>query len=139
MPFKNNIFDMVFASSILEHLENYEINLVITKFKKILKNNGYIFMDIPNPSLLQEFLRKIMIKLKIYEVKVFKENPELGHHSFLKPRDWKKFGFKLHGCIGWVTRKKLPLGILWDLYDLIVWYIPYIAGTVIGIKKIKKT
>lgn len=139
MPFKDDTFDLIFASSILEHLKPLEVSQVIARFNNILKKGGIIQIDVPNTSILLEFLRKIMTRLGIYRNTEFKENPELGHHSFFVQKDLEKFGFEVHGCIGWVTRHRLPLGILWELYDLIGWYIPSLAGTLIGLKKVTKT
>jgi len=45
-------------------------------------------------------------------------------------------GFDVRGSIGWTTRERIKLDFLWDLYDVIAWYIPQIAGNIIGIKYI---
>ena len=138
MPFKENSFDLIFASSILEHLKPNEMFQTITKFNKILKNDGIIQIDLPNSSSVIEFTRKIMTYMKIYKNTEFDENPELGHHSFFVKKDLKELGFEVRGCIGWVTRKSLPLGVFWELYDFISWYFPSLAGTLIGTKKVSK-
>ena len=50
MPFENDTFDLIFASSILEHLKPLEVKQVIAKFNDILKKDGIIQIDLPNSS-----------------------------------------------------------------------------------------
>jgi SAM-dependent methyltransferase len=134
IPFKNDSFDLIFASSILEHLEPHEVKLAIGKFNSLLRNEGIIQIDVPNNSRTQDLLRKTMTHLGFYDDDEFVDHPELGHHSLFLRKDLEKLGFDVHGCIGWVTRQKLPLGVLWEFYDLIGWYLPSLAGTLIGLK-----
>lgn len=139
MPFKEDTFDLIFASSILEHLEFQEAKQVFQRFNSLLKEGGLIQIDVPNSSRLQELLRKLMIHIKIYRKKEFEEHAELGHHCLFVQKDLEKLGFEVHGCIGWVTRQKLPIGILWELYDFIGWYRPSLSGTLIGLRKATET
>src|SRR3989338_3912296 len=46
LPFKNNYFDYVFSSSVLEHLEDKD--KALTEIKRVLKKEGYIVTVIPN-------------------------------------------------------------------------------------------
>lgn len=138
-PFKEGTFGFAFASNIIEHLERHQIENVIKEFARVVKPGGLIQMDVPNSSSVIEYPRKTLAFLGVYKKKKYEESPELKHHSQLAAKDLRKFGFKVHGCIGWVTRKSIPIGFLWDLYDRIAWLFPQIAGTIIGSKNRSST
>jgi len=48
LPFNNNIFDIVTAAAIIEHVESPE--KMISEAFRVLKNNGLIIITTPNPS-----------------------------------------------------------------------------------------
>lgn len=58
-PFKNEVFDKILATEIIEHIENDK--LFIEECERILKNIGYIVITTPctNPSFSLDWLRKI--------------------------------------------------------------------------------
>lgn len=134
IPLADHSFDLIFASSILEHLTREEAELSIRKLANLLKEQGILQIDVPNSAKLQELIRRILTHVGFYKSDEFEEHPELGHHSLFLKRDLEGLGFEVHGCIGWVTRRKLPLGILWELYDMISWYLPSVSGTLIGLR-----
>ena len=51
LPFKNNLFDIVILSEILEHLFNPK--LVIQDAQRVLKKGGLLFLTVPNSGALQ--------------------------------------------------------------------------------------
>jgi len=46
LPFKNNFFDIIICSEILEHVPHYE--KIISEMRRVIKNNGYIIITVPN-------------------------------------------------------------------------------------------
>ena len=48
-PYKNNFFDLVIVSHVLEHLEKEEIFFVFGEFQRILNNNGLLVINSPLP------------------------------------------------------------------------------------------
>ena len=47
LPFKNNTFDIVLASAVIEHIENAD--MVIHESGRVLKKGGLLCITIPNP------------------------------------------------------------------------------------------
>ena len=45
---KNNIFDFITCNKVLEHLNIEDIKKCLKKFKKTLKNNGKIYIELPS-------------------------------------------------------------------------------------------
>ena len=45
LPFKNNVFDLVTAIEVLEHIK--ETQLVISEIYRVLKPKGFVFMTTP--------------------------------------------------------------------------------------------
>jgi SAM-dependent methyltransferase len=48
MPFENESYDIVFNAGVLEHFTRKEIIRALTEYKRILKNDGIIYIGIPN-------------------------------------------------------------------------------------------
>ena len=48
MPFKNNFFDIIFSSNLLEHLSNEKILPTLNEFHRILKKGGRVIILSPN-------------------------------------------------------------------------------------------
>ena len=51
LPFKNNFFDFILASEVLEHI--YETNLVLKEINRVLKKKGKLVVTFPNTSSIQ--------------------------------------------------------------------------------------
>lgn len=135
LPFKNKSFDFVFCSSVLEHLSQGDILSALKGFERICK--GTIQLDVPNENRIIGIARKFLSILGLYKRYAEAQTYELCHHSRFVVNDWKKIGFSVYGCIGWVTRKCFNIHI-WNIYDFFVWYLPIFAGTLIAVKKFKK-
>ena len=56
LPFKDDSFDKVVVSDVLEHLDNR--NLAINEVRRILKNRGFIFLVTDNPNTNWKKLQK---------------------------------------------------------------------------------
>ena len=50
LPYKNNSFQMITAISIIEHLNQIDAVKFVKEARRVLKNDGYIFMVTPNYS-----------------------------------------------------------------------------------------
>ncbi len=48
LPYKNKIFDIVASISVIEHLTQKETKMFLKETKRVLKDNGYIFLVTPN-------------------------------------------------------------------------------------------
>lgn len=136
LPFKEKCVDICFCSSVLEHLNKKQILNVITNFSNICKN--VVLVDVPNDSnALVVMFRYIFKKLGCYGGRIENTTDEkLQHHSQFNVNDLRYMGFDVHGCIGWVSKKNIGIGYLWNLYDYIVWRYPQFGGTLIGIKQV---
>lgn len=130
LPFPPGRFEYILCSNILEHLSQEDTGRVILSLKEV--TCGILQIDVPNDSFLLTLLRGFATKLHLFQDVEF-EDPTLMHHASLAARDLKRAGFEVHGCAHWLSRERIRLGRLWDLYDAIAWRAPYFAGTLIGI------
>jgi len=48
LPFKNNVFEFVYASHVLEHFPFREIDLVLKEWKRVLKEGGTLEIKVPD-------------------------------------------------------------------------------------------
>jgi|GEM_PF-3832105 len=138
LPLKNNSFDFVFCSQVLEHLGQRYISSTLKEFERICK--GTIQLDVPNESRIAGIPRRFLSILGFYET-AERETYELHHHSKFSVNDLKEFGLSVYGCIGGPTRRHVNIyiwDILWDMYDFFVWHFPIFAGTLIAVKRLKE-
>ena len=88
LPFKSNSFDLIFCSSIIEHLKKPK-NMLL-EIRRILKNSGLCYLSFPpfwSPVGAHQFKpfhylgEKAAIKLsrKIYKVRSFNYNDKYGN------------------------------------------------------------
>ena len=59
LPFRSSLFDLVTATSVLEHVDNPE--RAVREMVRVLKSDGYIFITGPNPSFPREAHYKFFI------------------------------------------------------------------------------
>jgi SAM-dependent methyltransferase len=133
LPFKDRVFDFILCSQVIEHLSEYDARKAIRELERVAR--GLIIVDTPNVSFIPEFVRKIIYGKSSNLNSSLNPSP-LYHHSIWTIKKLKLEGFDVRGSIGWTTRERIKLDFLWDLYDVIAWYIPQIAGNIIGIKYI---
>jgi len=62
MPFKDNVFDSIIASEVIEHMP--DINTVLVEIKRVLKPKGKIIITFPNEGLR----RKIYPVVKLFGI-----------------------------------------------------------------------
>lgn len=111
LSFKNSIFDVVFATEVLEHLDDEELNKGLVEIKRVLKNNGFFIITVP----FKENLDKNKVTC-----------PKCGHsfHRVLHQRSFNKkkltnilenYGFKIK------TIKAFPIGTL-SMYPFLQYF-----------------
>lgn len=57
LPFKSNFFDVIYALDMLEHLDDVELALI--EIKRVLKDDGFLIVSIPNENIFYRIARKI--------------------------------------------------------------------------------
>lgn len=62
MPFKNNFFDIIICTDVLEHVE--DPSKVINEMKRLAKNGGFVIVSFPNESLWT-FCRALLLRFPI--------------------------------------------------------------------------
>ncbi len=129
-PFKKNLFDLVFASQVIEHFDEKSSDKIIKKMIQVSKK--LVLIDTPNDG--NAFLR-VGKKILYFGKSHHKQDYHLDHHRTLGKKDLEKHNFKTYSCIGFVTRRRIPLKVLWDIYDIFAWRIPGLGGNLIGILK----
>jgi len=89
-PFKNEEFDTVFCSHVLEHLDSPY--LVLKEFKRILKPNGTLIIALPNPHFIfsQQLSKQEHINL-ICEKTMNLMLEKIGFEIIRKYRNWLFF------------------------------------------------
>lgn len=88
LPFKNDSFDIIYASHILEHAPWYMLNPIIAEWKRILKKGGTLEIWVPNG-------------LKIARAFVMAE--EIGSEEWKKD-NWFRFNEKKDPAIWFAAR-----------------------------------
>ena len=138
MPFKDNVFGFSVCSSVLEHLEEEDLDNVLGDLERM--TNGLVQVDTPNYSKLMRFMIELLIKIGFFKLDQQTDQTidELYHHCFVTTSYLKKRGYGVKGCLGQMSRGRLKCDWLADIYDLIMYHIPYLAGTIIGTKKVEK-
>lgn len=103
IPFKNNSFDIIVLTEIIEHLPNPGIAL--KEVKRVLKKDGIVIVSVPNGELVRRIYRAI-INLPRYvygtKLKTYKEH-ECGGHLYMFTKQHIKLlfemcGFKIEKC-----------------------------------------
>src|SRR3989344_838306 len=64
LPFKNNSVDCIVLSGVMEHLENPL--LALKEVNRILKENGLLLMETPNPYFLPVIISDLIMNLRYY-------------------------------------------------------------------------
>ncbi|MHA1249854.1 MAG: class I SAM-dependent methyltransferase [Candidatus Helarchaeota archaeon] len=60
LPFKTNVFDVVIASEILEHVPN--IHIALKEINSVIKQKGILIVSVPNNLSIFQFIKKIFNK-----------------------------------------------------------------------------
>lgn len=131
LPFRSRIFGFILCSQVIEHLNKEDAQKTFREFERLAQR--IIVIDTPNASFTQTILRKIFVPNWRYQ-KTQSNAPLDLHRSFWTKKKLENEGFKVNGCLGWVTKKRLNVEPLAALYDYLFWNVPFFAGTLIGVK-----
>jgi hypothetical protein len=133
VPLKDGVADLVIASELIEHLRPEEARRALSDWPALARQ--WCVIDTPNghEGAWLTRLRHLVYRTESLTSVEHPDVPELDHHSTFSPDDFRAAGYVCHGSIGWLSRKRFRLGAVWDLYDLIAWRFPSIAGTLIAI------
>jgi len=140
LPFKENDFDIVFSSEVIEHTE--EVGKFVREVHRVLKNQGVFIITTPSkfnytrligkivPSPFKKSLRKLVYYIN-------PGDPDVDPHVYeYTPRELKKFleknGFRVGRIIGGTLRvpvwplfeRFVFLLLIWKCLDRIVDYLP---------------
>lgn len=72
LPFKKDSFDIIYALDMLEHLDN--VDLALAEIKRVLKNDGFFIVSIPNENNFYRIGREI---IRIKKAKHVHDSTEL--------------------------------------------------------------
>jgi uncharacterized protein YbaR (Trm112 family) len=135
LPFPEAVADVVFASELIEHLSPEEADRALQMWPRYARS--WCIIDTPNGHEDTPItrLRHLVYRTTTLTEEIHVDLPELDHHSTFSPADFERAGYRVHGCIGWVSRERFPLGPLWDVYDDIAWRLPQIGGTLVAVRR----
>jgi len=85
-----------------------------------------------------EILRAIVYGHKIHYNLITPNTSPIYHHSVWTKKKLESFGFQVTGCLGSVTRRRIKFQLLGDIYDFFAKYFPLLAGTLIGVKYVRR-
>jgi len=114
LPFQSNAFDYALASEVIEHLTKKEGYAALKELHRVSKR---LVVTTPNRNSWFSFLAYLFYG---------SENPQ--HISFWRTKDLKQIGFKVHGCLGWVTAKKIRFRFLASIWDFMAWHFTEVFG-----------
>jgi len=112
LPFSTGTFDLVFSSNVIEHLPSSDVTCAIDEMKRTTRE--ILQLDTPNEHGLVRLLKSAMARVGVYGGSVYQDE-SLRHQTEFSPAALRRLGFDVSGCIGWVTRKRIRLGPLWNL------------------------
>ena len=115
LPFKNNSFDIIVCSQVLTHLHDYKRPLA--EFKRILKFDGIIIIDIRNILYPIHFIRKYILP-KTEIDRDLRYNPDITHifkiikickEINLKINDFRGIGLSVIRFINKESEKRIAI------------------------------
>lgn len=133
LPFENKKFNFVLCSEVLEYVPSQELVQAFQELERVSSEDGVIIISVPNKNCIFNWLRNFWWDNKYGEPN--KQYTNMGITYTVK--DLKNFGFKVHGCFGFVSREKIGFDFLFDILDFFAWSFPNLGGTLVGIKIIK--
>ncbi len=102
LPFKENVFDVVWSYSVIQHTHKDRLLNCIAHIYRILKSGGYCFLEFPNKSGLRNSLGPVN------HAEQFRENYNSWHVRYYTIKEYKdiftekfkNFSFKNHSFLG---------------------------------------
>lgn len=133
LPFKDNTFDFVVSSLVLEYMHTEkDLKKAISELQRVLKKDGVLIVTTPHKNTFTVFVRRQVIS-RIFPSS--REDPNFIMGVTRSRKNLEKYGFETKGCLGWVTYKAINREMLSKVIDQLFWNIPFFSGTLIGIYK----
>jgi len=64
---KDDKYDSVYSQHNLEHLHPFDIIIALTEMKRVLNDNGFVFIKVPDIEIVAEYILKGQINNTVYE------------------------------------------------------------------------
>ena len=138
LPFKDKTFSYLQSLDTIEHLNLHEAEGALKEFERV--TSGNIQIGTPNVSGLLELFRSLLFPGWLFDKNPMSKMPSESphrHRSLWTNRELEKYGFKVHGCLGWVTAERIGNRLVTKCYDILAWNIPVLAGSLIGLKEVE--
>ena len=89
----NKFFDFIVFNDSLEHFKSKELKNVIIAFKKLLKKNGYLVINMPTSDGKLYMLSKFLYKIKIHSFfeRMWQKNFSSPHQFYFNKKNLSKF------------------------------------------------
>lgn len=133
LPFKDNTFDFVMSSLVLEYMQTEkDFKKAISELQRVLKKDGMLIVTTPHKNTFTVFVRGQIIS------KIFpntREDPNFIMGVTRSRKQLEKYKFATRGCLGWVTYKAINMEPLAKVIDIFFWQVPFFSGTLIGTYK----
>lgn len=101
LPLKNDIFQFIWCSELIEHLDKTSVRVMLQEFKRICEN-GFIVVTTPNHSFLPELIKNFRDPKRIKRF--------VGHINLYNPKTLRKQGFNVTGILGAASADSVILG-----------------------------
>ena len=135
LPFRDYVFNYSQCLEAIEHLCDEDATHALHELERV--TDGSIQVSTPNVNIVQECIREILFPRSFFD-----KNP-MAHMAVSSPHRHRSLwtvkklginGFKVNGCLGWVTQQRIGSKKICSLYDFFFWYLPSLAGTLIGLR-----
>ena len=145
LPFKNNSFNFILCSEVVEYIKEEEYTNCISGLEKVIDDDGVLIVT--NQNVSRSFFRRVLIKIFSRKIGPLNWNatsekkyfePGFYYNKWTKDT-FKKYGFRIYGCLSQGFEKKLRVGLFVDILNFFISWFPTLLGAVlIGIKVVKK-
>jgi ubiquinone/menaquinone biosynthesis C-methylase UbiE len=121
LPFRNEFFDLIVLSHIVEHLSEERIDSMMHELKRVLRKGGYLFIETPSEKT-KYFISSVILRRYYLPVSTFNFYDDRTHISAYSQKkiismlEREKFEILAYGDIQEPVKKILsPFLLLWGL------------------------
>jgi uncharacterized protein YbaR (Trm112 family) len=121
-PFKERAFGLVYCGQSLEHFSRNQSEALVEKLSKA--STDLLLVDVPNDKAIFNEILSSLVR-RFYRSKSKRKParsgcPEQKHRQAFSPKDFRKLGFRCHGCVGSNTRSQIHLPLFQDFKEATV-------------------